>query len=93
MARCDHKFIDSRVCLKCGWNPEVPASDWADVDAAYIGDKLMCGPPPPPDLTFIAASLRAAATRGYELAKMTVCHAPCGGCSGCENAAAARLKS
>lgn len=25
-ARCDHKFIDSTVCLKCGWEPPaVPA--------------------------------------------------------------------
>lgn len=21
-ARCDHKFVDSRHCLKCGWEPE-----------------------------------------------------------------------
>lgn len=20
--RCDHKFVDSKVCLKCGWNPD-----------------------------------------------------------------------
>jgi hypothetical protein len=20
--RCDHKFVDSRLCLKCGWTPE-----------------------------------------------------------------------
>ncbi len=20
-ARCDHKFIDSTMCLKCGWTP------------------------------------------------------------------------
>ncbi len=19
--RCDHKFVDSKVCLKCGWRP------------------------------------------------------------------------
>lgn len=21
-SRCDHKFIDSRHCLKCGWEPD-----------------------------------------------------------------------
>jgi hypothetical protein len=21
MAHCDHKFIDSKVCIKCGWSP------------------------------------------------------------------------
>ncbi|MEP7304177.1 MAG: hypothetical protein ABJA98_01540 [Acidobacteriota bacterium] len=24
-AGCDHKFVDSRSCLKCGWTP--PAAD------------------------------------------------------------------
>lgn len=19
---CDHKFVDSKICLKCGWNPK-----------------------------------------------------------------------
>jgi len=23
--RCDHKFVDSTVCLKCGWAPKEPA--------------------------------------------------------------------
>lgn len=22
MNGCDHKFIDSNICLKCGWNPK-----------------------------------------------------------------------
>ena len=22
MNGCDHKFVDSNVCLKCGWNPK-----------------------------------------------------------------------
>lgn len=22
--RCDHKFVDSNFCLKCGWNPDQP---------------------------------------------------------------------
>ena len=24
--RCDHKFIDSKACVKCGWNPDGGAS-------------------------------------------------------------------
>lgn len=24
--RCDHKFIDSTHCLKCGWTPPAPAA-------------------------------------------------------------------
>jgi hypothetical protein len=24
-ARCDHKFVDSTHCLKCGWTPPPPA--------------------------------------------------------------------
>jgi hypothetical protein len=28
VARCHHKFIDSTVCLKCGWKPPaVPAPE------------------------------------------------------------------
>ncbi len=23
---CDHKFVDSNRCLKCGWTPRDPAS-------------------------------------------------------------------
>ena len=25
---CDHKFVDSRICLKCGWSPEHDNTDW-----------------------------------------------------------------
>ena len=21
-SKCDHKFVDSKVCIKCGWSPK-----------------------------------------------------------------------
>jgi DnaJ-class molecular chaperone len=34
--RCDHKFVDSNVCLKCGWAP--PSAAPLDLEAIPCED-------------------------------------------------------
>lgn len=30
LVKCDHKFVDSKVCLKCGWRPPRREEDQED---------------------------------------------------------------
>ncbi|HET6496421.1 MAG TPA: hypothetical protein VFH61_13770 [Thermoleophilia bacterium] len=44
LVKCDHKFVDSEVCLKCGWRPPVvepeeEAEEEAEELRAAAGDQ------------------------------------------------------
>lgn len=39
--RCDHKFVDSKRCLKCGWVPAVPEVQSIEVARLKPGDVVV----------------------------------------------------
>ena len=41
--KCDHKFIDSNTCIKCGWNPE----DTDPGELSEADERLDAGHTPP----------------------------------------------
>jgi len=75
---CDHKFVDSNVCLKCGWSPSQPEGGKGEVTRAHREAAARAISPGSQDGAIVAEWIDGAApvyTATYDRVAQAICDA------------------